>query len=279
MIEQEIKRAQQLLEIMNYAPNTQRTYLSFLKMFIYSPYYRPPVEREQVLSFIQSLVDREHSNSGINQAINAIKFYLEKVKGGDRQFYQIPRPRKERPLPQILSLQEVKSIFDKVSNAKHLMMLKLIYGCGLRVGELIGLEIVDVDGPRKTLHIRRSKNYKDRIVPLTEELLLELRAYFNVYRPYKFLFEGQGSKRESPLPYSASSLRKIFKRAYRAAGIKKQVKLHSLRHAYATHLLEHGIDLRYIQVLLGHASSRTTEIYTHVTKTRLNAIPSPLDFL
>ena len=192
MIQQEIKKMQRLLENMNYAPNTQRTYLSFLKMFLYSPYYRPPVEREQVLSFIQFLVHRDNSYSSINQAINAIKFYLEKVHGGARQVYHIPRPRKERPLPQILSLSEVKTIFEQVKNTKHLMMLKLIYGCGLRVGELLGLEIRDVDGRRHTLHIRKSKNNKDRIVPLSQMLLHELRAYFKLYRPHKFLFRGTG---------------------------------------------------------------------------------------
>lgn len=167
-----------------------------------------------------------------------------------------------------------------IKNQKHLQIIKLIYGCGLRVGELTRIELGDIDSERKRVHIRCSKGYKDRIVPISDSSITELRQYYKKYRPKQYLFEGARSKNVSlPVMYSQSSIRSILKRAVYIAGIRKKVKLHTLRHSYATHLLEHGVNLRYIQMLLGHASPTTTEIYTHVSQQKLEAIPSPLEFL
>ncbi len=266
------------LQVENYADNTRRTYLSHFKAFYYSKYYKEPIRYTDIMSYLQYQKNRGLSNSALHQVINALKFYLEKVCKENKQYFNIARPRKEKALPVILNEKELKSLFEAIHNIKHKTILRLIYACGLRVGELLSIELRDIDGKRKQAHIRRSKGHKDRIVPLSDSILAELRTYYRIYRPSKYLFEGT-SRKGNNVAYSASSVRAIFKRAVKKAGIKKQVKLHSLRHSYATHLLEHGIDLRYIQTLLGHNSSRTTEIYTHVSRKKLSNIPSPIDFL
>jgi len=265
---------------MNYAENTYLSYLSHFRSFYFSKYYSDPISRENILNYLVYQKEKGLSLSAQNQSINAIKFYLEKVLKQDRQLYYIDRPKPEKRLPTILNKNEIKAIFAQIRNIKHKAMLRLIYGCGLRVGELIRIQISDIDSDRKRMHIRCSKGYQDRFVPINEMIIMELRKYYKAYRPTKYLFEGQTtkSKKVAP-PYSASSIRKIFKRSVYKAGIRKQVKLHSLRHSYATHLLEHGVDLRYIQTLLGHKSSKTTEIYTHVSVRKLEDLPSPLDFL
>ncbi len=160
-------------------------------------------------------------------------------------------------------------------NEKHRAILSIIYGCGLRRSEVIMLEPEDIDRNRMLLSIRQSKGFKDRIVPVSVKLVEMIDTYVSRYRPVVYLFEGQyqGSK------YSATSIEKVFRMACEKAGIKKRITLHGLRHSYATHLLESGTDLRYIQELLGHKSSRTTEIYTHVTEKSIQKIRSPFDDL
>lgn len=263
----------------NYSENTIKTYKSEMLTFINSRFFRLPLTKELIMDYLLHLNARQLSLSRQNQAINAIKFYLEKVCGSKREFYNIKRPKAEKRLPTILSQEEVKNLLNTIKNQKHYNIIKLIYACGLRVGELINLELTDILSDRMRIHIRCSKGRKDRYVPLNEELLSDLRNYYKIYRPKKYLFEGQAKGNEPPPKYSSSSIRKIFYRALAQAKIHKKVKLHSLRHAYATHLLEHGIDLRYIQTLLGHSSTKTTEIYTHVSKKKLDKIPSPIEFL
>ena len=182
--------------------------------------------------------------------------------------------RKPQPLPDILSVDEVKAILSVSQNLKHRTMLTLIYALGLRSGELIRLKIADIDGKRQVVHLKGTKGNKDRLLPLSEKLRDVLRIYYQKYRPKEYLFNGQKSA-----TYSPQSLRKVFATACRKANIRKKVTLHSLRHAYATHLLEAGTDVRVIQQLLGHNSIRTTMIYTHVTTHNLMKVPSPLDFL
>lgn len=269
------------LLLKNYAKNTQKVYLSFLISF------KDYCEKEEltmengVSPFILHLIKNKHSISSQNQAINAIKFYFEQIMGKERMYINVERPRKINRLPTVLALEEVEAIFTQVSNLKHEAILKTIYACGLRISEILQLKIADVDGKRSVLIIRQSKGFKDRMVPVPTTLLQLLRKYFKQYRPKVFLFEGPVKKEaeESPSPYSASSIRSFLKRYVTRSGIRKPVSPHTLRHSYATHLYEHGVNLRSIQVLLGHSSSKTTEIYTHVSNRHLENTPSPLSFL
>ena len=186
----------------------------------------------------------------------------------------IQRPRREKRLPNVLSKNEVKSILEAPTNLKHRAMLSLIYACGLRRSELLSLTKFDIDSKRMVVIIRMAKGKKDRIVPLSPKILSLLRDYYKSYNPKEFLFEGQGGGK-----YSEKSLENVFKQSLLKANNKKPVTLHWLRHSYATHLLESGTDLRYIQDLLGHKSSKTTEIYTHASTKSIEHIKSPFDDL
>lgn len=188
---------------------------------------------------------------------------------------KIYRPKSERLLPNVLSKAEIKSILTALVNIKHQTMLSMIYSCGLRRSEMLNLKPADIDSKRQLVIIRQAKGRKDRIVPLSANILVMLRNYYKAYQPKTWLFEGQlaGEK------YSEKSLQCIIKQAVNKANIKKPVTLHWLRHSYATHLLEAGTDLRYIQEILGHRSSKTTEIYTHVSTKNIRNIKSPFDDL
>ena len=185
------------------------------------------------------------------------------------------RPRREHKLPNVLSKKEVKDILDSSENIKHKTMLSVIYACGLRRSELLKIRPNDVNSSRMLLIIRNSKGNKDRVVPISDKIIELLRTYYKKYKPQVWLFEGMNEGEQ----YTASSLQKVLKIAVSKSGIRKPVTLHWLRHSYATHLLEAGVDLRYIQELLGHKSSRTTEVYTHVSTKNLQNIKSPFDDL
>jgi integrase/recombinase XerD len=187
----------------------------------------------------------------------------------------IQRPRREKRLPNVLSKNEVKSILEAPTNLKHRAMLSLIYACGLRRSELLNLTLKDILSDRNLLFIRQSKGKKDRVVPISIKLIEMLRDYYKAFKPKTWLFEGQFPNTK----YSEMSLAKVLKQSMLKAKVNKNVSLHWLRHSYATHLLESGTDLRYIQELLGHSSSRTTEIYTHVSTRNLQQIRSPFDDL
>ncbi len=188
---------------------------------------------------------------------------------------QIERPKRGRPLPKVISKEDVARIINVTGNLKHRAMLSLLYSCGLRRGELLDLRITDIDSRRNVVNIRRAKGDKDRQVPLSPKILEMLRKYFKEYRPITWLFEGE----KPDTPYSAESLHKVFTVAKRKAGIIIPFKLHGLRHCYATHLMEAGVSLRYIQELLGHRYIKTTEIYLHVSSESISKIQSPFDSL
>jgi site-specific recombinase XerD len=271
---------QNKLKQRNYSLSTQKTYLSFLKMYAKFCRLNKLNPKKDVNAFILNLIENNYAISSQNQAINAVKFYWEHILNYKPEYIHIDRPMKERKLPNILSLDEVYTLLQVTKNLKHRMILTTIYACGLRVGELINLKIEDIDGKRKTIHLKQSKGKKDRIVPVPDCLLEELREYYKMYKPKKYLFEGRNDKKlDKTVQYSASSIRQFYKRSLRAAGIRKKSTLHTLRHSYATHLYEKGINLRSIQVLLGHNSSKTTELYTHVSNIHINKTPSPLEFL
>ena len=187
----------------------------------------------------------------------------------------IRRPKRSKTLPNVLSKEEVKAILNSLTNTKHITMLSLIYSCGLRCGELLKLKPQHIDSKRNVLILKNSKGKKDRIAPLSLKTIEMLRDYFKEYRPKVYLFEGQNIG----TMYDVRSLQKVLKKAVISAKITKPVTLHWLRHSYATHLLESGTDLRYIQEILGHSSSRTTEIYTHVSTKSIQLIKSPFDDL
>jgi site-specific recombinase XerD len=265
-----------LIEL-RYSVNTQRTYKSMFEEFInyYNKYDIEKIDERMIVAFMRYLVtERKVSASYQNQSINAIKFYYEKVLGGHRKVYLVDRPREEKTLPVVLSEQEVTLIFQVTQNVKHKAILMLIYSAGLRISEAIALKLNDIDSVRMQIRVEQSKGNKDRYTLLSTKTLVVLRQYVKEYKPKLYLFEGEEGK-----PYSSRSIQAILKESARKAGIKKHITVHTLRHSFATHLLEHGTDLRYIQALLGHSSSKTTEIYTHVTTKGFDQIKSPLDNL
>lgn len=232
------------------------------------------LNENDIRNYLGYLVRGKRSNSYINQSINAIKFYYEVVKGMPNRFYDIERPIKEEKLPIVLSKKEVSSMLSHLPNIKHKCIVSLLYSAGLRLGELLSLKVVDIDSERMLIRVAGAKGNKDRYTILSQYLLNNLRSYYRMYKPKDLLFEGLNGYK-----YSDTSVRRIVKRAARRSGIKKNVSPHTLRHSFATHLLEDGTDLRYIQTLLGHNSSRTTEIYTHVATNIVKGIKSPLDTL
>lgn len=261
-----------------YSPNTSKVYSDALSIFLR---YTLPTPIEEINN--DSLIDfnngyilkNSFSSSFQNQVVNAIKLYFRAIRSERMDIDLIHRPRREKVLPNVLSKEEVKLIIQSPRNIKHQAMLSLIYACGLRRGELLNLAINDIQSGRNLIVIRQAKGKKDRIVPLSIKLLEMLRSYYLLYRPKIWLFEGQQSGNK----YSEKSLENVFKQSLARSGITKKASLHWLRHSYATHLLESGTDLRYIQELLGHKSSRTTEIYTHVSQQNLQHIRSPFDDL
>jgi integrase/recombinase XerD len=270
-----LKKYKELLIQKRYSNNTQRIYCNYFKDF--NSYFRDndldKLTTEQVNNYILDLIQSKNiSISQQNQRINSIKFYYEKILGRNKQYYALHRPNKEHKLPKVLSKNEVKKILDSCSNMKHYCILLLIYSAGLRRSELINLKIPDINSERMIINIIGAKGKKDRISLLSKNTLKSLRNYYKKYKPVNYLFEGvKGGK------YSPSSVAKILKKASLKAGLQKNVTPHMLRHSFATHLLEQGTDLRYIQELLGHNSSKTTEIYTHVSKKAIAKIKNPVD--
>ena len=182
-------------------------------------------------------------------------------------------PSKDKKLPVILSLDEVLNLIQVTKNLKHRVIISMLYASGLRIGELLNLKLIDFDFKRNLLHIRGAKGRKDRYTNIAQRLHPMLKNYYRTYKPKQYFIEGPKGG-----PYSAASVRSFLRRSCKLAGIKKTITPHSLRHCYATHLLEHGTDIRYIQELLGHSRPETTMIYTRVTKKELRHIKSPLDF-
>jgi len=203
-----------------------------------------------------------------------VKLFFQLFPSESFKVEQIERPRGERKLPIVLSLKEVEQLINNIVNLKHKTMVMLIYSCGLRRGELLSLKIQDIDSKRMLVHIKQAKGKKDRMVPLSETMLTNLRSYAKVYRPNEYLFTGQFGGM-----YSGTSLQAVLRSALKRAKIIKPVTLHTLRHSYATHLLESGVNLRYIQEVLGHSSPKTTQIYTHVSSEDFKKIISPLEKL
>ena len=264
----------QKLELKKYAISTAKTYVGMFEAFI--NYYKDmplaDIGEKQIRDYLSIQVEMGRSDSMLNQIINSIKFYYEIVLDMPNRYYEIERPRKKEKLPEVLSKEEVIRMIDGTKNLKHKCILSLLYSAGLRRGELLNLKLADIDSNRMLIRVENSKGGKDRYTLLGKNMLEELRAYFKSYKPKTYLFEGPNGG-----PYSAKSILNIVKRAGAREKIRKNVVPHMLRHSFATHLLEDGVNLRQIQLLLGHNSSKTTEIYTHVANTSMNLIKNPLD--
>ncbi len=240
-----------------YSANTIKVYSDSLTIFLryFSMKEIAAISNDDLIDFNNNYILKNNFSASFqNQVVNAVKLYFAAIQHKKMDVELIHRPRREKVLPNVLSKEEVKAILDAPYNLKHRSMLAMIYSCGLRRGELLSLTKFDIDSKRMVVIIRMAKGKKDRIVPLSPKILSLLRDYYKSYNPKEFLFEGQGGGK-----YSEKSLENVFKQSLLKAGNKKPVTLHWLRHSYATHLLESGTDLRYIQDLLGHKSSKTTD--------------------
>lgn len=261
-----------------YSESTVNTYSEALIIFLrfYSEKKLEEICNDDLINFNNEYILKNGlSASYQNQMVNSIKLFFQTVQNRKMEIELIHRPKKSKTLPNVLSKEEVKSILNALGNLKHKAMLSLIYSCGLRRGELLNLKLTDIDSKRNLVIIRNAKGKKDRIVPLSPKILELLREYFLSFKPKNWLFEGQDKNSQ----YDERSLANVMKQALTKCKITKPASLHWLRHSFATHLLENGTDLRYIQELLGHSSSKTTEIYTHVSNKSIQNIISPFDTL
>jgi site-specific recombinase XerD len=272
-----VKMVEQL-KLKGYSESTIKTYQNELAQFLIAlkGHLVDDCDAQKVRSYL--LYCHNHlklTENTLHSRLNALKFYFEQVLHRDKMFFkEIPRPKKHSQLPKTIHQNDIKKMLDVTTNLKHNTMLKLCYGMGLRVSEIVNLKIEDIDSKNMQVFIERGKGKKDRYVNLPQTILKQLRTYFKEYHPKKYLFEGQDGEQ-----YAKRSLQNVFKNALHKARINKEVGIHSLRHSYATHLLEQGTDIRFIQELLGHKDIKTTLIYTDVTNNSIRNIKSPLDNL
>ena len=271
------QRYRQDLQLRNYSVKTQQVYEEcvslFARHFGKSPDLLGP---EQIRTYQLYLAhEKQASWSRFNQTVCALRFLYRHTLHKDWIIQHIPFPRKESRLPQVLSLEEVSRFLQAIPQLKYRMLLTTIYATGLRASEALHLEVADIDSPRMSIRVRQGKGHKDRYALLSPKLLVLLREYWKAVRPTRWLFPSSAPDR----PVSLDSLQEAVRRARRASGLVKRVTAHTLRHSFATHLLESGTNIRVIQVLLGHNSLRTTARYTHVTTAALASTLSPLDSL
>lgn len=264
-----------MLTLKGYSRKTIKSYMSHMGLFLkHCDKNADLVSEEDINRYLLFLLEeKQASHSYVNQAVNSIKFLYNKVFRRAELVIRIARPKDEKKLPEVLSQKDVLKILDSVSNIKHKAILFMVYSAGLRVGEVVRLRISDIDSNRMLIHIVQGKGRKDRYTLLSQIALEVLREYVKKCKPEKWLFPG-----DDPGGHiTERTVQRIFESSKQKAGIQKKVSVHTLRHSFATHLLEGGVDLRYIQELLGHQSSKTTEIYTHVTEKSIKSIQSPLD--
>jgi integrase/recombinase XerD len=266
------------LQLRNYSPKTVSAYVAAVAQFA-RHFGRSPdqLSGDEIRSWQLHLRDvRQVSWSGFNIAMCALRFFYREVLRRDDLIPRLTFMRKERPLPVVPSADEVCRFLDAVPVTSYRMLLTVSYGCGLRLSESVRLEPRDVDSARMVIHVRRGKGKKDRYVTLSPVLLDMLRTYWKQERPRRWLFP---SPLDATRPISLTTIQKCCKRASAAAKLGKRVTVRSLRHAFATHLLERGTSIRVVQVLLGHASVTTTQTYTHVSNEAIARVVSPLDHL
>ena len=275
---EKLSEFQKWMQHKRYSESTIKSYIDCLKVFLSFAGNKPlsEINNSDMIDFVNDyLIEKQLSYAYQNQVINGAKLFFREIVKSEFEVDKIDRPRREHRLPNVLSKEEVSLILKAHANIKHKAMLSLIYACGLRRSELLNLKPTDINSKRGLLIIRKAKGNKDRVVPITQKVIEMLRDYYRLYSPKVWLFEGVNAGER----YSEQSLQGVLRQALEKAKIKKPVTLHWLRHSYATHLLESGTDLRYIQEILGHRSSKTTEIYTHVSSQNLQKIRSPYDDL
>lgn len=275
-----MEKIQDALTVRGYTNPTCKVYLGHLRRFLTwcgagTPQLPDDPAREGEAYILELIRKKKISRSYHNQLVSALRFLCEHVLGQPRLALEIPRPRKEKHLPAVLSPGEVARMLRKARNPKHRMLLMLLYSAGLRVGEVVRLRPGDLDLERRLVHVRRGKGRKDRYTILAQRAVAALRVYRDAYPTDRWLFPGDRPGRH----LTTRSVQRVVKNAAAAAGIEKNVTAHTLRHSFATHLLEGGTNLRVIQELLGHQSTRTTQIYTHVARSTLESVRSPLDNL
>ena len=275
-----LQKFKQQLILKSYSPSTIRTYTNEFVQFLNTIKEKPANEftTARIKDYMQYCSDKlKLSENTLHSKINALKFYYEQVLHHEKFFWEIPRPKKPLLLPKLLNEIEISKLFNALANKKHKAMLFTAYSAGLRVSEVANLKIADIDSQRMQIFIERAKGKKDRYVNLSPLLLDILRKYLLEYkpRPVKYLFESEQTKEA----YPTRTVQQVFYNAKNKAGIKKEVGIHSLRHSFATHLLDKGTDIKYIKELLGHFNIKTTERYLHVSKKQLINIVSPFDDL
>ena len=264
------------LRIRNYSPRTVECYVSMMARFA-REFEKPPGQLglAEIRAFQVRLIEKQVSWTVFNQAVCAIRFFYRVTLPRDFAVEQIPFAKRKRPLPTVLSVDEVRRLLEAPLCLKHRTVLSLIYATGARLREATHLRVGDIDGERMTVQIRCGKGGKPRMVPMSAALRQLLRTYWQAERPREYLFPGM----EPGRPLHATSVQHACVRARLLARIEKPASVHTLRHSYATHLLELGVDLRTIQKLLGHSSLTTTAIYAHVTGRLLNAANKAIDLL
>jgi integrase/recombinase XerD len=266
----------QKLQLKAYSPSTIGTYrnefIQLLKLLKEKPV--DTLTAEDLKRYMHYVLTKEHlSENTAHSRLNALKFYFEQVLGKEKFFYEIPRPKKVQKLPKVISEEKILEGLLEIANLKHRTLLLLAYSAGMRVSEVVSLRITDINSDRMQISINHAKGKKDRVVNLSKSILPILRQYYITYKPSDWLFEGINGQEH----YSSRSAQQVFKDAYKKLGLPPQCSFHSLRHSYATHLLESGTDISYIQKLLGHSDIKTTLRYAQISKKDIGQIESPLD--
>jgi integrase/recombinase XerD len=270
-------RMVEAMQIRGYSPVTIKTYTACVRnMSVHFKKSPDQLTIDEINEFQFHLTSvRKLSFSGFNQHVMAIRLLFRDVLHKDWDIKRIPYQKQPKKLPEVLSFEETRQLFEAATSLRDRAMLSTAYAAGLRVGELQQLKLTDIDSKRMAIRVEQGKGRKDRYVMLSRSLLELLREYFKAYRPKVRLFARPGTEH----PYSIATIQRAFHRACHKAGIQKKVSVHSLRHSFATHLLEAGTDIRRIQILLGHRSVATTQVYTHIASNFINSTPSPLDLL
>lgn len=270
-----LRRLAEELQIRRYSPKTRKAYVFQVRAFL--RFAKKPADElssEDVRAYLLHLSKHDTLSLAYHaQAVSALRFFFANVLPRPISTADLPRPRRDRKLPAVLDRSETLRLLDATTNPKHRALLMILYSAGLRVGEVVRLRVDDLDPVRRTIRVRAGKGRKDRYTLLSDRAFAAVRAYIAEYGPVSWLFPGERPSRH----LTTRSAQHIVEKARQAAGIDRKVTAHTLRHSFATHLLEAGTDLRYIQELLGHESAKTTQIYTHVSRRDLARIRSPLD--